>query len=143
MSVRSLSLPPPHPLVLTGKGRSFLQPKLPTLPLRPSPLSVCALCFPYYSNSEGLCCFHSIFLWWLVAFWFLWSCGVSWVGWGTPLSFISCVGIVYWLFFFLLRSSAWCRASLTLVMGIYSCFPLYSVHTFTGFHHICMNFPLT
>lgn len=41
MWVRSLSLPPPHPLVLTGKGRSFLQPKLPTLPLRPFPLCVC------------------------------------------------------------------------------------------------------
>lgn len=64
MWVRSLSLPPPNPLVLTGKGRSSLQPKLPTLPLRPLS-SLCVLCvFPILMINEGLRCFHSRVLWW-------------------------------------------------------------------------------
>lgn len=52
MWVRSLSLPPPHPLVLTGKGRSFLQPKLPTFP--PQNLScVCVLDVSHIIKQSG------------------------------------------------------------------------------------------
>lgn len=67
MWVRSLSLPPPHPLVLTGKGRSFLQPKLPTKTLS---LSLCALPFPYYLKVRVFADFTAVFLWWLVPFLF-------------------------------------------------------------------------
>lgn len=134
MWVRSLSLPPPHPLVLTGKGRSFLQPKLPTLPLRPFPLSVCALCFPYYSKSEGLCCFHSRFLWWLVAFLFVPLVLCSFLsGVGTPLGFISCIGIVYWftgLFFSAVICMVLCISNLGYghTLGSH-----YTAYTYTGF----------
>lgn len=146
MWVRSLSPPPPHPLVLTGKGRSFLQPKLPTLPLRPFPLSVCALCFPCYQKvgvfaafttdfCGGSCC---IFVCFLVLCCFL-------GGDGTPLSFISCKVIIYWftVLFFFLQSSAWRCASVTLVMCILVAPTLQQTLKQVLFlHSFCMNFPL-
>lgn len=130
MWVRSLSPPPPHPLVLTGKGRSFLQPKLPTLPLRPFPLSVYALCFPCYQKvgvfaafttdfCGGSCCIFVCF--------FVLCCFLG--GDGTPLSFISCKVIIYWftVYFFscshlhgVVHQSPWLCAYLWL--------PLYNKH---------------
>lgn len=71
MWVRSLSLLLPHPLVLTGKGRSFLQPTLPVLPLR----TFSSLCVLHVSHTTqtggGIRCLYSSFLWWLVAFLFV------------------------------------------------------------------------
>lgn len=105
MWVRSLSLPPPHPLVLTGKGRSFLQPQLPPPPTETLSLSLCVLCVSRASQRPRL----------FAAFtadpcgglshrhWFLWSCAVLfslffplsfWVRWGLGSSFL-----VYSLYF--------------------------------------------
>lgn len=70
-------------------------------------------------------------MWWLVAFLFVSLVLCSFLGGvGTPLSFISCTGIfllVDWFVSFL-QSSAWCCASVTLVMGI-----LYTAYTSAGF----------
>lgn len=147
MWVRSLSLPPPHPLVLTGKGRSFLQPKLPPLPLRPfSSLCVCFM-FPILLKKWGslLLSRQVFFLWWLVAFFVRFFGLVQFFGRGgdsTQLHFLYRHYLLVYCYF--LQSSAWCCASVTLVMGILMA-PTVQ-HTLTQvllLHSFCMNVPLT
>lgn len=93
MWVRSLSLPPPHPLVLTGKGRSFLQPKLPTFPLRTFP--VCVLDVSHITKKWGaVAAFTAEFCGGLVQFLFFVLCSLLGEV-GVLLSFVSCIGIVY------------------------------------------------
>lgn len=149
MWVRSLSLPPPHPLVLTGKGRSFLQPKLPTLPLRPFPLSVCALLFPYYSKGRVFAAFAADFCGGLLHFClFLWSCAVFGGG-GTSLHstqfYFLFSHVFYWYYLFIFpKSSAWCCALVTLVMSILMAPTLqYTLTQVPLLHSFCMNVPLT
>lgn len=119
MWVRSLSLPPPHPLVLTGKGRSFLQPKLPTFPLRTFP--VCVLDVSHIIKKWGaVAAFTAEICGGLVQFLlfvcFL-CCAVYWVRWGggVLLSLVSrhCLP-VYWFTFIFPQSFAWCCASAAL-----------------------------
>lgn len=94
MWVRSLSLPPPHPLVLTGKGRSFLQPKLPTFPLRIFP--VCVLDVSHIIKKWGaVAAFTAELCGGLVQFLFFVLCSLLGEV-GVLLSFVSCTGIVYW-----------------------------------------------
>lgn len=139
MWVRSLSLPPPHPLVLTGKGRSFLQPKLPTLPLRPFPLSVCALCFPYYQKKKkwgSLLLLLQIFVVACCIFGFSFLVLCTFLGGvGTLLSFMSCIGIVYrftgsFFFFSAVICMVLCISNLGYVNTRGS---HYTTCTFTGF----------
>ena len=99
MWVRSLSLPPPHPLVLTGKGRSFLQPKLPPSPTETLFLSLCVLHVSHTTQKVRVFAAFTagFFLWWLVAFFVRFFGLVRFLGGvGTPLSFISSRGIIYW-----------------------------------------------
>lgn len=149
MWVRSLSLPPPHPLVLTGKGRSFLQPQLPPPPTETLSLSLCVLCVSRASQRPRL----------FAAFtadpcgglshrhWFLWSCAVLFSLF-FPYHF-GCGGdsaLASWstVFILFLQPSAWCCASVTLVMAILMAPTIQ--HTLTQvspLHSFCMNAPLT
>lgn len=147
MWVRSLSQPPPHPLVLTGKGRSFLQPKLPTLPLRPFLLSVCFMFPILFKKVRVFAAFTADFCGGLLNFClFLWSCAVFLGGKGTPLSFISCTGIVHWhLFFF---SAVICMVLCISNLGYghtrgshYTV--QYTLKQVLLLHSFCMNLPIT
>lgn len=143
MWVRSLSLLLPHPLVLTGKGRSFLQPKLPTLPLRPFLLSLCVLYVPHTTQTARVfAAFHSRFPWWLVAFSF-----VSLV----LCSFLGGVGVstqYYFLYRYCLLACFF-SAVIRMVLCIsnlgygHTHVSHCTVYTLTGFHSFCMKFPLT
>lgn len=139
MWVRSLSLPPPHPLVLTGKGRSFLQPKLPTFPLRTFP--VCVLDVSHIINKWGaVAAFTAEFCGGLVQFLFFVLCEM-----GVLLSFVSCIGIVYRFtgsLFIFLQSFAWCCASTALVMCILVTHAVQKALTqVLLLHFFCMNVP--
>lgn len=144
MWVRSLSLPPPHPLVLTGKGRSFLQPKLPTFPLRTFP--VCVLDVSHIINKWGaVAAFTAEFCGGLVQFLFFVLCSLL----GEMvvlLSFVSCIGIVYRFtgsLFIFLQSFAWCCASTALVMCILVTHAVQKTLTqVLLLHFFCMNVPL-
>ena len=131
MWVRSLSLPPPHPLVLTGKGRSFLQPKLPTFPLRTFP--VCVLDVSHVIRKWGaVAAFTAEFCGGLVQFLFFVLCGLFSKR-GVLLHILyrhSLPG--YWSAFIFLQSFACCCASAALGY-VHTCDSRYTKHTCTGF----------
>lgn len=132
MWVRSLSLPPPHPLVLTGKGRSFLQPKLPTFPLRTFP--VCVLAVSHIIKKWGaVAAFTAEFCGGLVQFLFFVLCSLLGEV-GVLLSFVSCIGIVYRFTGSLLFSAVICMVLCISSLGyVHTCDSRYTKYTFTGF----------
>lgn len=146
MWVRSLSLPPPHPLVLTGKGRSFLQPKLPTLPLRRF-LSFCVLCVSHFTPKVRVfAAFTAVF----VVACCIFVCSFSlvqcfWVGGLLSISFLVkalFTGICLFLFFSAVICMVLCVNNLGYGQTHVSSYTVYTTQVLL-LHSSCMNYSLT